>query len=365
MKTCIVLSIIAAMLLSGCASEPVLSSRLVIKRSPHGEEWRILPGLHWEPMWVSHLGCIKGSLAFLHNDISDAWVFGGTGHAFIMNIHKEVCPSGPTAFNSEMILRLGRNIGFDSETVFATRTMKQFKSVQKQAWKITRTSIDQGYPCVGWELEIPEYYVVYGYDELGYYYSGPLCDEGKGPRKWNTLGDTEIGVLNMTVIKPVEPASDRKTVREALEFAYTFATTRRWINERYYSGLEAYDHWITALENKTADGAGNSYNAAVWNECRGQAVDFLKEARQRLAGVCDAEFDEAIASYETVSRNLQEVALLFPFLNTTEAEKLSHVKSDRRIAEAVQNLKRAREAEKNGLRSLLKIITALQPLPEA
>lgn len=364
MKTGIILSIIAGLLLCGCASKPVLSSRLVIKRSPRGEELHMLPDLHWQPMWVSHLGCIKGSLDFLGKDISDAWLFGGTGHAFIMNIHKDVCPSGPTAFNAEMIFHLGRNIGFDSENVFATKTMKQFTTVQKQAWKRTRTAIDQGYPCVGWELDIPEYYVVYGYDELGYYYSGPLCDEGTGPCKWNTLGDTEIGVLNMSVIKPAESAGDRKTVRETLEFAYTFSTTRRWLNENYYSGLEAYDRWIAALENKTADGAGNAYNAAVWNECRGQAVDFLKEAQQRLAGVCDAEFNEAIAHYETVSRSLQEVALLFPFLNTTAAEKIAYVKNDQRIAEAVKSLKRAREAEKNGLQSLQTIISALQPLPE-
>jgi hypothetical protein len=45
-----------------------------------------LKNLRWNPRMVSHLGCIKGCLDYLGMDISDAWLFGGTGHAFIINI---------------------------------------------------------------------------------------------------------------------------------------------------------------------------------------------------------------------------------------------------------------------------------------
>jgi len=365
MKAYTLLLPVIGLLFFGCAAEPIISSRMVIKLSPQGEELHMLPGLRWSPMWVTHLGCIKGCLNYLSNEVSDAWLSGSTGHAFIMNIHKDLCPSGPTAFNSEMILHLGRNIGFEAETLVSSKKMLDFKLIRKKSWKNVRKAIDQGFPCVGWEMDVPEYYVVYGYDGLGYYYSGPLCEDGKGPRKWDTLGDSEIGVLNMSVIKPIAVADDRDTVREALEFAYSFATTRRWLNEEYYSGLDAYDRWITALEKKTADGFGTAYNAAVWNECRVQAVAFLAESRQRLAGVCDNEFDNATAYYETVAEGLTQVADLFPFLNTTTPEKNAYVKDTQRIASAVTHLKRAREAEKNGLQSLQKIITALQPPPEA
>lgn len=365
MKAYTLLLLAIGLFFCGCATKNIFSSRMVIKLSPQGEELHMLQGLRWSPMWVSHLGSIKGCLNFLSNDVSDAWLAGSTGHAFIMNVHKDMCPSGPTAFNSEMILHLGRNIGFEAEKLFTKKTMPDFKNIRKKAWKTVRNAIDQGYPCVGWELDAPEYYVIYGYDELGYYYSGPLCEEGTGPRKWNSLGDTEIGVVNMSVIKPIDAADDRDTVREALEFAYSFATTRRWLNEEYYSGLEAYDRWIAALEKTTADGFGIAYNAAVWNECRVQAVAFLKEAHQRLPGICDTEFEEAITYYETVKDSLGQVAALFPFLNMSTPEKNTHVKDPQRIASAISHLKHAREAEKNGLQSLQKIIIALQPPPEA
>jgi len=76
---------------------------------------RKLENLRWKPMWVSHLGCISGCLQYLNLDVSDAWLFGATGHAFVINIHEVVCPSGPTAWRTEMLFKLGSNIGYAIE----------------------------------------------------------------------------------------------------------------------------------------------------------------------------------------------------------------------------------------------------------
>jgi len=89
---------------------------------------------------------------------------------------------------------LGKNIGYEIDGVFGTKSAGDFAEKQKRAWEFVKSAIDQGLPCYGWELDIPEFYVVYGYDDAGYYFSGPGCDEGKGPKPWQELGDTEIGV---------------------------------------------------------------------------------------------------------------------------------------------------------------------------
>ncbi len=47
---------------------------------------KILENFRWRPMNVTHLGCIKGCLNYLDLDVTDAWLFGATGHAFIMNM---------------------------------------------------------------------------------------------------------------------------------------------------------------------------------------------------------------------------------------------------------------------------------------
>ena len=139
---------------------------------------KMLENCRWSMAWVSHLGCIKGCLDFLGIEIGNAWLYGGTGHAFVINLHKEVCPSGPTAWNTTKLFELGRNLGYKLDSVFASKGQANFAEMQKRAWEHTQSAIDQGIPCYSWELEIPEFYVVYGYDDAGYYFSGPGCDEG-------------------------------------------------------------------------------------------------------------------------------------------------------------------------------------------
>jgi hypothetical protein len=308
--------------------------------------------------WVSHLGCIKGCLDFLGIEIGNAWLYGGTGHAFVINLHKEVCPSGPTAWNTTKLFELGRNLGYKLDSVFATKGQDNFAEMQKRAWEHVQSAIDQGTPCYGWELEIPEFYVVYGYDDAGYYFSGPGCDDGKGPKPWHELGDTGIGVLELYSVWPGETADDATTVKQALSFALEHAvTSNEWTHEDYKTGLAGYDNWINALQEGKASDMGMRYNTGVWLECRQNAVGFLEEAKGRLKSRADALFDVALAHYRIVSESLGEVAEIYPW--SFEASDEDVLPVDDKNHAAVETLKAAREAEAAGLQALEKIVAAL------
>jgi len=255
-----------------------------------------------------------------------------------------------------MLFKLGQNAGYMIDGVVAHSSQDDFSEKKQTAWNNTRQSIDQDIPCYGWELDIPEYYVVYGYDDKGYYFSGAGCDGGKGPKPWQEMGNSEIGVLEMYTVRPGSVVDDKTTVKEALEFALEHAKSPdKWINPRYKAGLGGYDNWINALEAGTALGHGVAYNAAVWSECRIFAVQFLLEARGRL----DDEsynflFDEAARHYENVYINLLKVAKLFPF-----PPKGDEINSNRKRKKAIKYLQKARKAEESGLNSLAKIVREL------
>lgn len=317
----------------------------------------IIDELRWKPKWVTHLGCIKGCLDYLDIDVSDEWLFGATGHAFIINIDNEVvCPSGPTSWNTEMLFKLGKNIGYTTEGEFAKKSDNNFAEIQKLAWKNSKRAINEGLPCYGWELEVPEYYVVNGFDDKGYYYSGCLCDMGTGVKPWNELGNSEIGVLEMYRIGPTEPENDKKTVKDALKFAIEYAKSpEQWIFPEYKAGVDGYDNWIKALENGKADGHGMAYNSIVWYECRYYAVKFLKEAEERIGGQLKSLFGEARKHYRVVANNLKKVADTFPFLT----RKPEHIKDKERCRKAIELLKIARDSESSGLNTLEKIVETL------
>ncbi len=314
-----------------------------------------LENLRWKPMWVSHLGCIKGCLDYLGLDVSDAWLFGATGHAFIINMHEVVCPSGPTAWNTEMLFKLGRNAGYVASGVFSRKSARDFAEKQKLAWEMTRRAIDEGVPCYGWELDMPEYYVVYGYDGSGYYFSGPGCDAGKGPKPWMELSCTEIGSLEMYSVRRGKAADDATTVKEALEFALEHSKSpAKWIHPKYKAGPAGYDKWIQALETGKANKFGAAYNAAVWNECRQYAVKFLEEAKERIRGRYSPLFENAAENYKVVAQNLQRVSQLFPFPPKDEENKNADI-----CKAAIEYLRKARSSEELGLKTLEDIVKAL------
>jgi len=118
----------------------------------------------------------------------------------------------------------------------------------------------------------------------------------------------------MYSVKWTRPADDRTTVKEAFRFVSQHADTPdKWMFPKYKTGIAGYDNWIDALEEGKANGFGNAYNAVVWHECRGFAVDFLKEAKKRLGTENASLYEEAVRSYKAVADNLKKVYEAFPF----------------------------------------------------
>lgn len=316
-----------------------------------------LEGLDYVCRWTTHMGCLKSCLDYLGEDISDAWLYGGTGHAFVINMHPELCPSGPTAWMYVMLFELAGNLGCKIEGVFAEQSEPEFAAKQKRAFDHIRQAIDKGLPCYGWELDIPEFYVINGYDDTGCYYKGVNMDAFAGPKPWQEMGQSDIGMLELYSVDRVTPLDDAQVVKAAFQAALKHASgTNQWIFDDYRSGLAGFDTWIAAMATGKADLGGLSYNAAVWSECRRYAVDFLVEAQHRLNGTTHALFDEAIGHYRVVRDNLAVVARLYPFSIGSYGMA---VPVDDVSREAVAALSAAREAERCGLLTLEKIAAAL------
>lgn len=316
---------------------------------------KLLENLKWTPKWVSHLGCIKGCLDYLGIEMTDAWLYGGTGHAFIINIGQDCCPSGPTAWRTMMLFQQAPALGYQVTGVFGSKYDQDLAGLQKQAWDFTRESIDAGLPVYAWEVEIPEFYILYGYDDVGYYYSGPGADDGKGPKPWADLGDTGIGIVELYNLKKVAPQTPSEVVKSALENALKHAgNPEEWIFENYGAGLKGFDNWIKGLESGLAGRFGMGYNAAVWHECRVFAVEFLREAKECLDGNASGLFDQAIQHYQVVADHLGSLSKQYPFIQESDSQAIP---VDKECMEAIGWLKSAREAEAKGL-NLLEQITA-------
>ena len=287
-----------------------------------------LTDLVWTPAWTSNIGCIHGALDYLGIAPELSWLFGATGHAFLINMSKDgSCPSGPTAWKTAHFFDLGKNIGYQIEMVWGDKRKPEFQNKQKAAW----------------EMVVAEFYLVNGYDEQGYYFSGPGEDTAPSPKPWQQLGESEIGMLELYSIKPHQSSEIEVQVREGLQFALDFNQgSPEYVLPDYLAGKAAYQAWIEALISERASSLGHSYNAAVWEECRRNSVAFLYSVKTKMKGKMDHLINQAIQAYSQVACQLKDITELYPFFENNSKDPVGE---NPRSQKAAKHLQAALEAE--------------------
>ena len=323
----------------------------------------LLPRLKAKHLWVSHMGCLMGCAEYLRLKTSAQWIYGASGHAFALNVHETLCPSGPTAWPTEKCDALAANVGLVIDSLTTHKSEPDAAAKQELIWVKVRQAIDEGIPCLTWWLDYGEWYVIVGYDRDGNYL---FDDFGRkiGRKHYSKLTDNPTGLATVLLVLGGHPADDRTTVREAMLFATAHGAGEH-SHEKWHTGLAGYDTWIKALgdDKAIADkafGFGLAYNAQCWAECRRFAVAFLKEAAERLDEPrLGPMFDQAIGHYTIVSKNLTAVAEMFPFKSGDDKGMAARSRNASLRAGAVKALAAARTAERAGLKTLGRIAEAL------
>ena len=317
--------------------------------------------------YAERLGCIKGCLEYLGSETSFPWLYGGTGHAFIVSLDPGVDVSSPDSWHHQPQFDLGANLGYavDGFQILKEEAGDAFPAKQREAWDFVRGNIDRGVPCFGFELQknYGGYWVIYGYDEAGadaagaeaggYYYSGWV--EG-GPLPWNQLGELFLPVLEVRSVQLAPAAPDAKTVKDGLAFALKHTQNpAEWIAPQARSGQAAWAYWAEALETGEAKRDHHTYNLQLWLECREMAVVFCQEAKERLPGRCDGLFDAAAVQYGLVCGKLKALIALHPPREQPDWGPDSTFSS----SEAAPLVRQAADADAEGLACLRKIVDIL------
>lgn len=301
-----------------------------------------------QPLWTSYMQCFKAISDYLKLGHSTAEIFGATGHAFILNIHPELCPSSVTCFFAEPLDERARNLGFSVHTTIFAQSFEDFGQQQKEIWEAAKTFLDKGKPLIGWDLQIPEYYIINGYDKENY-----LFYDLKGqPQKvkWNKLGKGETTIANIKRIEQEDTVADlNKTLKDAFSMALDFARGKKeWVFPGYFSGKKAYAAWIEALQSGKGNHFGAVYNAHVWAECKSYGNLFLRETKKKLKSKL---LDKLIEHYDVLTWSHQKVADIY----TPDKEKYT----SEEIETAVDALFLAQEADKAALAEMKSLISQL------
>ncbi|WP_028612060.1 hypothetical protein [Paenibacillus harenae] len=293
-------------------------------------------------------------------------VMGYTAHAFRIIIDREAVEVGSySAFDwplhhAEQL----QNLGFAVQTAGKPNHIPPTSEELEEALGYIQTSLDKGVPALSWDLFIPEWGVIYGYDDEN---KVLRCRDVRkdGDLPYEKLGRGEVTEMYVLTITGSYPVDKRSMLKGALKLAVKHAYRQSFESEHasHRNGLAAYDAWIEAFTKRTVDPFGNGVNTGkVW-DTREFAAQFLLELSQNWEGSSPQDDRlrtlalEASEQYAAVAERLGEMRDMFPFPHGGEPN------SDAQAGRALTLLGEAKAAETSGITLLERMLEILEQPP--
>jgi hypothetical protein len=287
---------------------------------------------------TSMMASLYGAARTWDDQLTLTDLFGYSGHAFILNIERTLCPSGPTAWDWGAILFPLRQM-LALRRICATCDMRDADEARELIWQRTVEAIDDGRPAILWDAIYPEFYLVHGYDtERGdYLVHGPGADRVKGRVPMMRPG-SHTGRVWALFPGPHELPNTAAARDLALRGAVAW---HRWPNDptsQWTFGGDAWNVWIAAMseEEVVHDARALSYSHFVFAECRRHAAAFLAAQGPEFAAAADA--------YARVADALEAVCAAWPLSSPIPALEVRRTLAGR--------LADARDAEAAGIEAL-------------
>jgi hypothetical protein len=243
-----------------------------------------LEGLKQPPNNCTMMGAFSGALTYHGLGVDDATLYGVTGHAFVVNIHEQICPSGPYCWNTGPVCRGLARLGLRTEYLgyFGADSTPELRG---EAERKLIAHLDAGGACSLLNLE---HQLITGRDEVGFFTAQPWACADFPPKKlsygtWAELG----GKVHMSFWLYHRDDAARQgradSVRAALEYLVDFNRhPGKYTGDAYAAGLAAWPQWIEAVRGGHGARHGHWWNAQVWSECRAKAAEFFMVVKDEL-----------------------------------------------------------------------------------
>ena len=263
--------------------------------------------LAMKPFNTSLMGVIRGVADSYSLPISDAMLYGLSGHAFLINVHEQLCPSSPYIWNMTKFASLLENIGI-KQTNLGFYSAQSSQEKRKEVESSICKAIDAGMVCSMCNMDNQ---IISGYDEQGLLAIQPwgTCVDCTPARlsygSWREFNG-EIHV-NFYTYKKVVPIDRKTAILNSLDYAIDLHKKLSNLSPNAYGvGQDAYDNWINGVE-KSGSSHGNWWNGVVWSECRSMAAEYFAELGKEYPKSSKSA-SELKKKYAEIAENLKKIS---------------------------------------------------------
>ena len=298
------------------------------------------------PLNTSHLGVMQSASTYFELPWSAPELFVGSGHAFITNIHGELCPSGPYVWETAPMLELFSNLNLDIEVLGFVMPHSVTKEQRADFDASIRQALIDGKVCT---LECMDHQTVWGFDEEGFLLTQPwdkTIDTTPPKLKYGSFEGFDSGVP-LTAFAVSKSSKELDFTSEVLKPAIDYAidvwdnSPASTHNELYRIGAAAYPNWIKAIDDGHGGEHGAWWNAVVWGECKAMAASYFDDLASSMGNASDL--------ISTIAENYREAADAM-----LRASDIQQDKESQKVA--VREAEAAETKAFEGLRELLPLL---------
>mgnify|MGYP000948416380 FL=1 len=162
-----------------------------------------------------------------------------SGFAFRMWVAADLCPSAMStwAFNQQKpwVENGGLSCNY-IERLWGQEDVEEERRLA--AIEMIKSSIDDGIAVISWDIDVPEWGLVIGYDDRSQKLATLSITGVEGEMDYVQLGKRELPILNVLTITGKTNKSQEAIISDSLKLAKSHLNGEEWCNNA--KGLEAY-----------------------------------------------------------------------------------------------------------------------------
>jgi hypothetical protein len=267
---------------------------------------KALPGVEFRFNWTSLAGCLETVLAYEGKPLPRPALMVLSGLAFRLSVRTTGRPLAADAlyrYDPAALAGHLRRVGLDADVYFSPSTGEHDRGLG-----FIRRSVDKGHPAVVYGLQLPEFGLVYGYDDREQTLAvKTVLSEMVGELlAWERYPADEAAFQMVVVPLKVQRLPENAlaaALREAVRGQVDASLEAIGVAQ----GPAAYVAWAQLLDGGEAiDAQGNAHTIQTLQAARADAAAYL-------AARPEPELRKAASAYQQEVLVLSRLATYFPF----------------------------------------------------
>lgn len=244
-------------------------------------------------------------------------IIATSGFAFRMWVSADLCPSATSIWDFELQKPCVENGGFICDYVGRYWEQDNIEEEKRlEAIAKIKKSIDNGVPAVSWDIGVPEWGLITGYDDDARMFSILAINEDPASpayvvsqMPYDQLGKREIPILSVLTVTGRSDKSQESILHDTKKLAVTHLTGGEWCDNA--AGLDAYPALISHFEeNFNPDLSWNmEYFLGTFGALKYYAWKYFEKMRQEeLAAIYKDVYQAWLESF--ITKTSRDINLL-------------------------------------------------------